>query len=84
MSVGIALLISSDLMNRIKLLMGRTTELAEGKLGGQPLDIAHFDGWGKLGNSINQMQQQLRAIILSILRHLKYMEENSGTSIKLQ
>ena len=76
-SVGIALLISSDLMNRIKLLMGRTTELAEGKLGGQPLDIAHFDELGKLGNSINQMQQQLRAIILSISEASNTLEENS-------
>lgn len=76
-SVGVALLISSDLMNRIKLLMGRTTELAEGKLNGQPLDIVHFDELGKLGNSINQMQQQLRAIILSISEASNTLEENS-------
>nr|WP_321293059.1 HAMP domain-containing methyl-accepting chemotaxis protein [uncultured Trichococcus sp.] len=77
LSIAIALMISSDLMNRIKLLMGRTTELAEGKLDGTPIDIAHFDELGKLGDSINQMQQQLKAIIVSISETSHTLEENS-------
>lgn len=77
LSIAIALLISSDLMNRIKILMGRTTELAEGKLNGQPIDVAHFDELGKLGESINQMQQQLKAIIVSISEASNTLEENS-------
>lgn len=76
-SVGVALLISSDLTKRINLLMNRTTELAEGKLDGQPIDVAHFDELGKLGNSINQMQKQLTAIIVSISEASNTLEENS-------
>jgi methyl-accepting chemotaxis protein len=77
MSIAIALLISSDLMKRIKLLMDKTTELTTGKLNGEPIDIKHFDELGKLGDAINQMQQQLRAIILSISEASNTLEENS-------
>lgn len=77
LSIAIALLISSDLMKRIKLLMGRTTELAEGKLDGTPIDVSHPDELGKLGDSINQMQQQLKAIIVSISEASHTLEENS-------
>lgn len=77
LSVAIALLISSDLMKRIKLLMDKTTELTTGKLNGEPIDITHFDELGKLGDAINQMQQQLKAIIVSISEASHTLEENS-------
>ena len=77
MSIAIALLISSDLMKRIKLLMDKTTELTTGKLNGEPIDIKHFDELGKLGDAINQMQQQLKAIIVSISEASHTLEENS-------
>lgn len=77
LSIAIALLISSDLMKRIKLLMDKTTELTTGKLNGEPIDIKHFDELGKLGDAINQMQQQLKAIIVSISEASHTLEENS-------
>ncbi|MDB6353484.1 methyl-accepting chemotaxis protein [Trichococcus sp. K1Tr] len=77
LSVAVALLISSDLMKRIKLLMDKTTELTKGKLNGEPIDIKHFDELGKLGDAINQMQQQLKAIIISISEASHTLEENS-------
>ena len=77
LSIAIALLISSDLMKRIKLLMDKTTELTKGKLNGEPIDIKHFDELGKLGDAINQMQQQLKAIIVSISEASHTLEENS-------
>ncbi|SYZ78123.1 methyl-accepting chemotaxis protein [Trichococcus shcherbakoviae] len=77
LSVAVALVISSDLMKRIKLLMDKTTELTKGKLNGEPIDIKHFDELGKLGDAINQMQQQLKAIIVSISEASHTLEENS-------
>lgn len=77
LSVAIALVISSDLMKRIKLLMDKTTELTKGKLNGEPIDIKNFDELGKLGDAINQMQQQLKAIIISISEASHTLEENS-------